>query len=118
MKKRRWLLASGVLLVIAVAFGWKAYSFAALRERIPGDYTTTCFDGKRSVVMRFAPNGSLWWEVDPPDPTKPVTLRRWRLCGRVLVLEEGAAASAPVSFIDSFATMFANPLMGTRSKCR
>jgi hypothetical protein len=111
MTVRTWLLGLA-LVVTAVGLGLWLFD-PAPRLWVPGTYTATSLDGVGTTVLRLAPDGSAVWEDFPRDASAS-TVRpasRWRLSGRVLILESGSAAAAPVDFLQSLFERYDTPIM-------
>jgi hypothetical protein len=109
---RTWLILVAVLVVlVGGSLVWNAKSWS---RRIPGRYTAVRFDGETKVVFQFSSDGSSLMEIFAPGAAQPKsTVRgRWRLSGKVFILEVGAAASAPIGWLDSFTEQFEKPLLG------
>lgn len=102
-----------VLLLAAAGVAWFAWSYWADGGIVPGAYTAD--EGAATVVTRFGPDGAWVQERFPAGATVPAAVAsgRWRVAGRVLVLETGAAAAAPVGALDRFAERFREPLLGS-----
>jgi hypothetical protein len=116
---RNWLTLVAVL--VALAIGWQAWRSMSLARRIPGRYTAIAFDNQSKVVFQFSSDGLAFEEVYPPGAAQPTsTVRgRWRLSGRVFVLENGTAATAPAGLVDSFIEQFESPSVANeRSRFR
>jgi hypothetical protein len=114
-RSRRWAILATVLIVLAGGLGWWEYArYSPLSEQIPGLYTGTALDNQSTIVFRFSPDGVALEEVYSPGAAQPrsVNRSRWRLSGRILVLESGAAASAPVRFLQSLTERFERPILG------
>jgi hypothetical protein len=109
---RKWLILAAVL--VALVGGWLVWRAKSWSRRIPGHYTAVGFDSKSKVVFQFSSDGSSLIEIFPPGVAEPKSSvrGRWRLSGKVFILEDGAAATAPVGWLDSFNEQFEKPLLG------
>ena len=113
--RRRMVLAAGLVALVGGVGGWLYWSAASLARWVPGRYTATALDGLSTVVVRFSPDGAAVEEIYPPGAALPKSTvsGRWRLSGRVFVLEDGPAAAAPVGPLDAFLEQFEGPLLAS-----
>src|SRR5262249_10572051 len=77
-------------------------------------YSGVAFDGRSTLVLRLAPDGSSREEVYPPGASRPksVVIGRWRVSHGLLVLENGGVATTSVGGGDSLKEMFGGPSLG------
>jgi hypothetical protein len=110
----RVILAAVLVALVGGAGGWQSWYSSSLSRQVPGRYTARAFDNQSTVIFRFSPDGAALEETYPAGAAQPksVVSGRWRMSGRVLVLENGTAATAPVSLLHSFAEQFESPILG------
>lgn len=121
--RKRSLVALALLItgVGAVALWWLYSSWAALQGGVVGKYTGSFWGQGPPVLLQFKSDESFVLEEYPPGSTLPgLPIRgRWRMSGRVLILETGAAAHAPVGIARSILEGFDRPLITSeRAKVR
>ena len=118
-KPRKWMIL--LIALVALVGGWLWWRSLSPARLVPGRYTALAFDNQSTIVFQLSPDGSALEETFPPGAAQPKSAvrGRWRLSGRVFVLENGTAATAPIGLLDSFAERFERPMLGNvRSRFR
>jgi hypothetical protein len=110
MNLRRWLLVSAVLLTAAGLGVWLYDPIT--RGWVPGVYTAPSLDKERTITLRLAADGTALCESCPTGSVTPTRLKsgRWRLAGRMLILEFESAASVPVGVFQPLWERYDAPL--------
>jgi hypothetical protein len=110
--RRRLILIAVPLVLVTSVGGWTYWQSWKVARWIPGRYTGERFGDLSAAVLRLRPDGSLLWHVDMFNHGRyEITVPgRWRLSGRVLVLEDGQAATPPVGLVQALTERFERPM--------
>jgi len=117
--RRRLVLIAAPLVLLTGVGAWTYWQSWKVARWVPGRYATDRIGDLAPAVLRLWPDGSLVWDVYMFGTDRPaIPVRgRWRLSGRVLVLEDGDAAAAPVGLLQPF-TERLEQLMFVRDRSR
>jgi hypothetical protein len=109
--RRRLVLVAVPLVLLTGVGAWMYWQSWRLERWVPGRYSTERFGDPAPAVLRLRPDGSLLWDVYMFGTERPaIPVRgRWRLSGRVLVLEDGDAAAAPIGLLQPLTERFKRP---------
>lgn len=111
-RRRRRLLGVAAFVVVLALCVWGYDRATSPRRWLVGAYTSTRLDGEETVTLRLAADGSAVMECrDAVRPAAYLTrvVGRWRLAGRVLSLETGESALAPVGVAQHLFERFEPP---------
>ena len=114
-RTRKWSILAVPLVALLCGLGWWYWYHSQLPRQIPGHFTAPGMQGGDvTCQFWFSPDGTWHSGLYATNVTLPaVTFSgRWRLSGRMLVLEGGTAATVPVSFFKAFMERYETPIHG------